>query len=121
MAQPNTPAELLRRWDRLKKLDGPDLMKGVIAAGIELAVYERKLCASLVANQSDPRTELPRILAAYGEEEAWRYMAHPALERLFDVLAELERRAVADDKTAPREMQMAFSFGDEAKTRPDPL
>ncbi len=121
MAQSNAPEQLRRRWDRLSKVPAADLLKEVIAAGIELSMYERKLCASVVANQSDPNTELPRILAAYGEGEAWRYVAHPALENLFDGLVELERRTGAGDKSAAQPMQMSFGFDDTLQKGTEPL
>lgn len=121
MAQSNTPEQLRRRWDRLAKMPAADLIKEVIASGIELSMYERRLCASVVANQSDPNTELPRILAAYGEVEAWRYVAHPAQERLFDGLVELERRTGADDKTTAQPMQMSFGFEDTLQNGTEPL
>lgn len=113
MAQSIAPEQLARRWERLTKLNYPDLMKVVLGAGIELVIAERKQCASVVANQSDPNAELPRIHAIYGEEEAWRYVAHPALERLFDSLVELERRACLDDETATPQIQLSMNFGRE--------
>lgn len=114
MAQSIAPEQLARRWKRLTKLAYADLMKHVIGAGIELVMNERKECASIVANQSDPNTELPRIHSIYGEEEAWRYVAHPALERLFDGLVELERRACLDDRTATPQIQLSFSFAERS-------
>ena len=86
-------AHIAARKARLIDLDDAALTGHMLAAAIEVAMAERASCAVRINQLS--REELNKVLKTYPQDEAWRWCATDALQRLVDGIAALERRADA--------------------------
>ena len=87
------------RKTRIAKLSDVDLQKKLYAALYGHCVSEMELCQGSVDRLSPQ--EHQRVIAVYGEAEAWRWCATDDLQNLIDCMNQLIARAGGSPSPAP--------------------